>query len=70
VVKFGIALLDDGGISGDRVAGDSVFTTNAIRTDCCAVAGPRWIRVKAETIDPGGRRHASTVDGAAFEVQE
>ena len=52
-------LLDDG---------TGVFSSDRIRTDCCAVPGPRTVRVKAEVVDSAGRRHATAVDFDPFEV--
>jgi hypothetical protein len=53
-------MLDDG-TNGDQVAGDGVYT-GRIGPPCCAVAGPRTVRVKAEARDAANRRHATAVE--------
>src|SRR5579872_116242 len=57
----------DDATHGDATAADGIFTNNAIRTDCCAAAGPRTVRIQAED-RAGTRRHATAVDLPAFSV--
>lgn len=54
-------LADDGVTSGDQTANGGVFTTNRLSSDCCAVPGPRVLRIKAETKSPDSVRHATAV---------
>jgi hypothetical protein len=61
-------LLDDGR-NGDLTAGDNRFQGN-LYTDCCAEAGPRTVRIKAEVRGSAGRRHATAVDIGPFEVRQ
>jgi hypothetical protein len=66
-------LLDDGAsaadpTAGDVTAGDGLFTSPGIYTDCCAVVGPRTVRIKAETLAADGLRHATAVDVEPFAV--
>lgn len=70
VARAGLLLVDDGLSLGDTGAADGVYTANGIGADCCAALGPRTMRIKAETVDSAGFRHASTIDGAAFAVVE
>ncbi|HLJ45824.1 MAG TPA: choice-of-anchor D domain-containing protein [Bryobacteraceae bacterium] len=57
----------DDGTHGDAVTGDGVFTNNGVRTDCCATAGARTVRIQAED-RAGTRRHGTAVDLATFAV--
>lgn len=68
--RYGVLLADDGVNQGDVAAGDGVFTIDSIAADCCALPGPRTIRVKAETVDADGRRHATAVDVAGPTVTD
>jgi hypothetical protein len=61
-------MVDDGATLGDTVAGDSVFTYDAIATNCCAELGPRIVRVKAETQAGDDLRHATAIDVVPFAV--
>jgi hypothetical protein len=61
-------LLFDNGSQGDARSGDSLFTNTSVGTDCCAVAGPRTVRVMAEVHAGDGRRHATAVEIAPFAV--
>jgi hypothetical protein len=61
-------LADDGVSIGDTAAGDGIFTTDKLTTDCCAIEGPRIVRFRAETVDAAGLRHATTVDVRPFAV--
>jgi hypothetical protein len=56
-----LVLLDDG-TSGDTAANDGIFTNNRLASDCCAVLGPRLVRVKAEVRASDGKRHATAID--------
>ena len=60
-------MLDDG-TSGDEVAGDGIYTSNAVRADCCAALGPRTVRVKAEVRDSGNRMHATAIEFGGLTV--
>ncbi|MBV9470737.1 MAG: carboxypeptidase regulatory-like domain-containing protein, partial [Abitibacteriaceae bacterium] len=62
-----LVLFDDG-TNGDMTAKDGIFTNANIRTDCCDVVGPRFVRIKAETTTSDGKRHATAVDVAPFAV--
>jgi hypothetical protein len=61
-------LLDDGATSGDATASDGLFTNTTLVTDCCAVVGPRMVRIKAETQAADGLRHATAIDVSPFQV--
>jgi hypothetical protein len=62
-------LLDDGS-RGDSAAGDSIFSSNELYANCCAVVGPHTVRVKAEVRGGDGRRHATVVEVEPFEVRQ
>lgn len=55
-----IPLYDDA-THGDAGASDAIYSNNALRADCCAVAGPRTLRVQAQG-EAGGRRIAVSRD--------
>ncbi len=55
-------VLSDGGANGDTTAGDGVFTNNQLSANCCAVLGPRLVRVKAEVRASDNKRHATAID--------
>ncbi|MBA2597303.1 MAG: hypothetical protein H0V00_11845 [Chloroflexia bacterium] len=66
-------LLDDGAsatdaTTGDVTAGDGLFTSAGIYTDCCAEVGPRTVRIKAEAQAADGLRHATAIDAGPFQV--
>jgi hypothetical protein len=60
-------MMDDG-MNGDARAGDGIFTNASVRTDCCAVVGPRTVRIKAEARAGDGKRYATVVEIAPFAV--
>jgi hypothetical protein len=62
--------LFDNGTSGDPVAGDSHYVNNALQSIYSdpALLGLRTLRFHAESTDPNGLRHATTVDHGAFFV--
>ena len=62
------SLYDDGLSAGDVKAGDSIFTSNAVSADCCAIIGPRTARLNAMVRTGDGRLHATSVDFAPFFV--
>jgi hypothetical protein len=55
-------------LNGDLRAGAGLFTNGRVQTDCCAVAGLRTVRIKAEARSGDGRRHATAVEIAPFAV--
>jgi hypothetical protein len=57
----------DDGTNGDQVAGDGIYT-GTISANCCAVLGPRNVRVKAEVHDSGGVRHATAIEFGGLSV--
>ena len=59
---------DNGRTSGDKTAGDSVFTSNRLYAMQAAKMGPRTIRVDAESRGEDARRHATAVDVAPIPV--
>jgi dipeptidyl aminopeptidase/acylaminoacyl peptidase len=61
-------LLDDGTGAGDAAAEDGLFTNTGLMTDCCAVIGPRTLRIKAETEATDGIQDATAIDVAPFAV--
>jgi hypothetical protein len=61
-------LLDDGATTGDATANDGLFTSNTVTTDCCAVVGPRTVRIKAEAQAVDGLHHATAIDVSPFQV--
>ena len=63
-----VALLDDGS-HGDGAAEDGLFANDGLSTSCCAVAGPRVVRVQAEAVGDDGRRVATAVDLPGFTVE-
>jgi hypothetical protein len=63
-------LADDGATGGDATAQDGLFTSDGIYTDCCAVVGPRTVRIKAETQARDGLQHATAVDVTPFAVTD
>jgi Tol biopolymer transport system component len=62
-------LADDGLTNGDKTAGDGVYTTDKLAADCCAVPGPRVLRIQAETKSADGYRHATAVNLSPFSVE-
>lgn len=62
-------LADDGLTNGDATSGDDVYTTDALRADCCAVEGQRVVRIQAETLSTDGYRHATAVNLNGFTVE-
>lgn len=62
-------VLLDAGSRGDTVAQDGIFAANDLAANCCAQVGPQTVRVKAEARDASGRRHATVVEIAPFEVR-
>jgi hypothetical protein len=61
-------LLDDGLTNGDKTAGDNIYTTDKLAANCCALPGPRVVRIKAETQTADGLRHATAVNVTPFSV--
>jgi hypothetical protein len=61
-------LLWDNGSNGDAAAGDGVYTNNGVRTNCCAVVGPRAVRIYAQVQGSDGKRHATAIDVGPFAV--
>jgi hypothetical protein len=64
----GVIFLADDGTSGDKVKGDGIFTSNNVIARAVAQAGPRLLRLFAETTDAGGMRHGTLVDITPFSV--
>jgi uncharacterized protein (TIGR03437 family) len=64
----GVIFLVDDGTSGDKVAGDGIFTSNNVIARGVAQTGPRLLRLFAETKDAGGLRHGTLVDITPFSV--
>ncbi len=63
-----LTLYDDG-THGDAVAGDGVFTTNAMFAYSTVSLGQHTIRLKAEVKDAAGVRHATAIEFGALDVQ-
>ena len=63
----GVVFLMDDGTSGDKVAGDGIYTCNSVIASDRATPGPRWLRLFAQVSD-SGIRHATLVDVAPFSV--
>lgn len=61
-------LLDDGATGGDTAGNDGLYTSNNNYADCCAVLGPRSIRLKAESQGADGLRDATAIDVVPFAV--
>ncbi len=59
---------DDGVSAGDNVAGDGIFTHNAIQAFSDAEIGPRILRINAEVFSANGRLHGTAVDLEPFAV--
>ena len=59
-------MLDDG-TNGDQVAGDGTYS-GRITANCCAVPGPKTVRVKAEVRDAANRRHATAIEFSGLTV--
>ena len=64
----GDIFLVDNGSSGDKVAGDGIFTSNNVIAKWNAPAGPRLLRLFAQVSDSGGMRHGTLVDLTPFSV--
>jgi hypothetical protein len=61
------ALADDGS-NGDLAAGDGVHASDHVSADAQAAAGPRTLRVRAESV-ANGRRHATVVELSGVAVE-
>ena len=64
----GDIFLKDDGTSGDKVAGDAVFTSNNVIAKSTSPAGPRLLRLFAQVSDATGLRHGTAVDLTPFSV--
>ena len=58
----------DDGTQGDLVAGDGIYTSSSLGSDCCSVLGAHTVRVKAEVRDSGNRRHATAIEFGGLTV--
>jgi hypothetical protein len=61
-------LFDDGN-HGDAVAGDGIYTTDAIFAPSSTTPGPHTIRIKVEVKDAAGVRHATALEFGPLQVQ-
>jgi uncharacterized protein (TIGR03437 family) len=61
-------ILKDDGTSGDKVAGDGIFTSNNVIAKSTSPAGPRLLRLFAEVSDAAGLLHGTLVDLSPFAV--
>jgi len=66
-VNGDIFLVDDG-TSGDKVAGDGIFTSNNVIAQANAPAGPRLLRLFAQVQDASGMQHGTLIDLTPFSV--
>jgi uncharacterized protein (TIGR03437 family) len=64
----GDIFLKDDGTSGDKVAGDGIFTSNNVIAKSTSPAGPRLLRLFAEVSDAAGLVHGTLVDLSPFSV--
>jgi len=64
----GVIFLKDDGTSGDKLAGDGIFTCNNVIAKSTSPAGPRLLRLFAEVSDAAGLRHGTLVDLSPFSV--
>ncbi len=63
--------LEDGGINGDLVAGDGIFTHNEVATNrnfTTVALGPRPVRIQCDSRTASGLRRATVLDVAPLEV--
>jgi hypothetical protein len=67
LVNGDIFLMDDG-TWGDKAAGDGTYTCNNVMARSTAPAGPRLLRLFAQTADAAGQRHGTLVDITPFTV--
>lgn len=61
-------LLWDDGSNGDVAASDGIYTKNGVSTNCCAVIGPRTVRIYAQVQGSDGKRYATAIDVEPFAV--
>ena len=61
-------MLYDDGSYGDVTAGDGRFTNNTVGASTSAAVGPHTVRMKTEVRAADGRRHATALDVAQFDV--
>ena len=66
-IVYQVVLYDDGSY-GDATAGDGRFTNNTVGASSGATVGPYTVRVKTEVRAADGRRHATALDVAQFDV--
>jgi Tol biopolymer transport system component len=66
---IGDPTLVDDGTNGDAVAKDGIYSSNRFNASAMSPAGPRTIRIRAESTTSDGRRHATVVELAGVSVQ-
>jgi uncharacterized protein (TIGR03437 family) len=64
----GDIFLKDDGTSGDKVAGDGIFTLNNVIAKSTSSPGPRLLRLFAEVSDAAGLLHGTLIDLSPFAV--
>lgn len=64
----GDIFLNDAGTSGDKVAGDGIFTSNNVVAKYNSPPGPRLLRLFAQVTDAAGLRHGTLIDLSPFAV--